>query len=159
MTNRAYEKIFAPNEGMLLDVLVFDTSMQDWQTLLDYLSTKYTCIYSESGVVGPLPKVEAIFRRRNEVSVFLECVLLGFTLNCYFFVVDQIELDLLPNDVKSAHSAEQVFALMRDIASVLKKDVFLIPEYGSADVEELQNMAVAVADSRNGSIRFPRGDL
>jgi hypothetical protein len=86
-------------------------------------------------------------------------MLIGFTVNCYFFLVNEIELDLLPNDVNSWDSAEQVFKLMKDIASILKKDVFLTPEHDTANAEELRNMAVAIADAIDGSVRSRFGEL
>jgi hypothetical protein len=159
VSNGTYKKSFAPNDGMLLDVVVSDTSLNDWQILLDYLSAKYTCVYSENGSVVPLPRAEVVFERRNKVSVSLECILMGFTVNSYFFVVNEIELDLLPNDVNSVDTAEQVFKLMEDMASILKKDVFLTPEHDSGNVEELRNMAVAVADAGDGSIRSRFGEV
>ena len=69
MSNGTYKKIFAPNDRMLLDVVVSDTSLNDWQILLDYLSVTYTCVYSENGSVVPLPRAEVVFERRNKVSV------------------------------------------------------------------------------------------
>ena len=155
----AYKKIFASNKGMLLDIVVGDTSINDWQALLDYLTANYTCVYSENKVAVPLPRAEAIFETRNQVSVSLECMLMGFTVNCYFFLVKEIELDLLPDEIKSPTSARQVFKLMRDISAILKKKVFLIPEHGRSKVEELQEFSLAVVDATDGSIRSPFGEV
>jgi hypothetical protein len=159
VSNGTYKKIFAPNHGMLLDIVVCDTSLNDWQILLDHLSARYTCVYSENGLVHPLPRAEAVFERRNIVSVSLECMLMGLTVNCYFFLVNEIELDLLPDDVNSWDSAEQVFKLMKDMASILKKDIFLTPEHDTANAEEVRNMSVATADAIDGSIRSRLGEL
>ena len=159
LTSGAYKKIFASNEGMLLDIVVCDTSIDDWQALLDHLRAGYTCVYSENGVAVPLPRAEVIFERRNQVSVSLECMLMGFTVNCYFFLAHEIELDLLPNAIKSANTAKQVFQLMKEISAIFKKTVFLAPEHGNTNVEELQNIALALVDTADGSIRSRFGKL
>ena len=84
---------------------------------------------------------------------------MGFTLNCYFFLVHEIELDLLLDDIKSPNTAKQVFKLMKEISGVLKKTVFLTPEHGNANVEELKIFALAVVDTADGSIRSRFGEL
>ncbi|MBV9179839.1 MAG: hypothetical protein JO356_00890 [Acidobacteria bacterium] len=159
MTDEVYKKIFASSEDILLDIVVCDTSIGDWQALLNHLTASYACVYSENGVAVPLPRTDVIFERRNQGSVQLECVLMGFTLNCYFFLVHEIELDLLLDDIKSPNTAKQVFKLMKEISGVLKKTVFLTPEHGNANVEELKIFALAVVDTADGSIRSRFGEL
>lgn len=82
----------------------------------------------------------------------LEILLLGFTINSHFFLTEEIKLDLLPEDVNSAGKAESVFALMRGVAGLLEKEVFLIPEHGSANELELKRMAVCSCDPTTGAI-------
>jgi hypothetical protein len=48
---------------------------------------------------------------------------------------------------------------MKNMASILKKDVFLTPEHDTANAEELRNMAVAIADAIDGSVRSRFGEL
>jgi hypothetical protein len=153
-----YKKIFASDNGALLDLRVFDTELQDWNILLEFLKSCYVCVYSEDGVAISLPRAESIWKRQKEVTVLVEILLPGFTLNCHFFDLHQIELDVLPEDVDSKDKAAVVFKLMTAIASLLGKEVFLMPE-GSYLRERLHDVAVCVADPKTGLIRSRRGDI
>jgi hypothetical protein len=132
--------------------MIFDTSLGDWQTLLNYLGTNYLLTYTEDGSPAFLPDAEKIFQMRDEKSVALKVMLLGFTVNTHFFSQHEIEMDLLPEDVNSSDKAEAVFRLMIEIARLFNKDVFLTPEFGIATPEQLRAIAVCVADPRDRSV-------
>jgi hypothetical protein len=153
LSSNTCKRIFAPDAGSLLDIWVFDTDVQDWKLVLDHLSTKYVCVYSEDGSITSLPSVDVIARRRNEVSVSLEAMLYGFTVNCHFFETGRIEMNVLPEDVNSSEKSQAVLDLMKDIAVLLKKVVYLVPECGSASSTEFQELAVCVVDPTDHSIR------
>jgi hypothetical protein len=147
------KRIFAPDDGLLLDIWVFDTAVKDWQLTLDHLAAKYSCVYSEDGNITSLPSADVIARRRNEVSVSFEVMLYGLTVNCHFFETGRIEMDVLPENVNSSEKSQAVLDFMKDIATVLKKVVYLVPERGSASSKELQELAVCVVDPTDQSIR------
>jgi hypothetical protein len=146
-------RIFAPDSGSLLDIWVFGTTSNDWQLLLNYLSAEYVSVYSEDGNITSSPRAEVILRRRNEASVTLEVMLCGFTVNCHFFETGRIEMNLLPEDVNTPDKVEAVFELVTAIATLLNKEVFLVPEFGGASNEKLRELAVCVVDPRDYSIR------
>jgi hypothetical protein len=137
-----YKDIFAPDKGSLLDVRVFDTTLQDWQSVLDYLSAHYVIRYSENWVSKPLPSAEVIWKKRQQVTVLLEIELSGFNVNAHFFVENEIEIDIRPEDVDSRDKTDSVFEFMTSLATVLGKEVFLVPEHGKATEAELREMAV-----------------
>ena len=41
-----YKRVFQPDSGMLLDMLVFDVTLDDWRRVLKHLSASYELIYS-----------------------------------------------------------------------------------------------------------------
>jgi hypothetical protein len=147
-----YKEVFEPDSGMLLEIVAFEVTTRDWQSLLDWLSAHYELEYSEDYISQPLPDIEAISRIYNQKSPALRIILLGFTANCHFQARDEIRINVLPEDVDSSEKAEAVFSLMRNIARVLGREVFLVPEFGSATTEEQQAVAVCVADPE-GTIR------
>jgi len=55
----------------------------------------------------------------------------GFTVNSHFFLTDEIELNLLPEEVNSREKADAVFALIKGIAQLLGRR-FMWQEHGSA---------------------------
>lgn len=73
----------------------------------------------------------------------------GVSLNCQFFDVGQIQMNLLPEEVNSVEKAEAVFRVMTDIASLLKKEVLLTSEFGRATREKLREIAVCRVDGQN----------
>jgi hypothetical protein len=149
-----YREIFAPDSGALLDIYVFDVTAVDWQAVLNFLSAQYVLVYSEDGLAEPLPELATVWQRHNEKSLTLKVLLPGFTINTHFFAVEQIELDLLPEDIDSAEKANAIFALIGGIARLLKKEVFLVQEHGSASPEELRQMAICSCDPIAGAIRI-----
>jgi hypothetical protein len=65
VSNGTYKKIFAPNDGMLLDVAVSDTSLNDWQILLDYLfSHVYLRLFGE-WLCSPVAEGRSSFRKKK----------------------------------------------------------------------------------------------
>jgi hypothetical protein len=152
-----YREIFAPDCGTLLDIYVLNVTPDHWQALLEFLPTKYDLAYLEDGLAVPLPDFATIWRRRSEKALMLKVVLPGFTVNSHFFLEDEIELDLLPEDIDSAEKANVVFALIKDIARLLQKEVLLVGKSSITDPEELRRMAICSCDPSDGSIRISPG--
>ena len=147
------KEIFASDSGSLLGIWVLETDQNDWQLLLNHLSAKYVVVYSEDGNNTSLPSAETILEKRKDVSRTLEVMLCGFTLNCHFFEVERIEVNLLPEDVNAPEKMDAVFELMTAIAALLNKEVYLAAEFGSATLKELRELAVCVVDPNDQSIR------
>jgi len=147
MKSPDYRKVFTPDDGALLELRVFGTNLNGWESLIAFLSGNYLVIYSEDGIETPLPEAKIIFLRRAEKTVMLEVMLLGFTVNCHFFLIDQIQMNLLPENINTKAKADPVFELMTQISSLLGKDVFLTPEFGDATAEQLQRIAVCTVRS------------
>lgn len=152
-----YREIFVPDCGALLDIYVLEITPVHWQALLDFLSAKYELIYLENGAEEALPDFATIWKRRNEKAVTLKVVLPGFTVNTHFFLEDDIEMDLLPEDIDSFEKADAVFELIKSIARVLQKEVLLVGETSITDPEELRRMAICSCDPITGAIRILPG--
>ena len=152
--NANYKNIFTRDDGLLLDIKVFDVNEQDWQRLLALLERKYLVVYSENGVAIKQPDLSTIRKRAQTKTAEMEVLLPGFTLRAHFLETAQIEMDLRPEDVDSAEKANAVFELMSGIACELRKETFLIPEYASATKYELKRMAICSADRDSGKIKY-----
>lgn len=152
--NPSYRDIFEPDEGSLLQVMVFDTASQDWQCMLQILQTKYVTVYSEDGTVTNLPPIDQIWLTRLQKSLTFEILLPGFTVNTHFFTPEEIELNILPDDIDSQEKANAFFEFMLLMADTLGRNVYLAPEHGSASSEELRKMAICVAEPGRPAIHF-----
>ncbi len=148
-----YKQIFKRDEGALLEIVVFDTTLEEWQCVLDYLRTEYLVVYTEDGTERPLPTIETVWQARDERSIMLEIALPGLMVNSHFLDNKQITMNILPEQVDSSEKGEAVFQLMVEIADLLSKKVFLTPEFGSATADDRRRMAVCVADPESRSIR------
>jgi hypothetical protein len=83
--------------GSLPDLCVPDTSVDDWQAILDLVGELgWTFEYTEGGSVLPLPRAEAVFSR----SVDAECPALrvwptgDFLAIFRFYAADEIDFDV-----------------------------------------------------------------
>lgn len=148
-----YKEIFGVAErGELLDMVVLDVTFNDWEAFLEYLSTQYQILYEESGIPRPLPKVDVIFERYAETPVTVKVCFPGFTVNCFFFDVDKIEMDILATDINSVSRADLVFNLMSDVARLLGKPVIMTPEGSDVAPEQILDRTLCFADPKTGEI-------
>ena len=148
-----YREIFVPDCGSLIDIRTFDVTADDWQSLLNFLFANYLLSYSGANVVQEIPQFSSIWKMREEEPVSIQILLPGFTVNMHFFADDEIEMDVLPEDINSHEKAEAVFTLVKNIARLLKKEVFLLGETSISEPEELKQMAICFCDPCSLEIR------
>jgi hypothetical protein len=146
-----YKKLFAADEGELLDIRVPDVTINHWERFLNHLTTHYELSYEEGGTPKPLPTFDMIIERYAVTPVTLKIHISDFTVNCFFFDLEEIEMDVSPTDIDSALKANLVFKFMSDVACLLGKLVMLLPE-GSDTAEGLRGSALCTADPNTGEI-------
>ena len=154
MNQTDWKEIFAPNDGMLLNIIAFDTKLNDWRHLFGLLSALYTFTYSEDDAEKELPDIELIFHRRQEASTCLRINAAGISINCHFFGEEPMDFDVLPEEVDSPEKAKAVFDFMTKLAIALSREVFLFPEFGSGERDTLLPMTICSADAGTGKIKF-----
>jgi hypothetical protein len=148
-----YKKIFVSDQGALLDIRAFHMMPKDWDAVLSYLPKHYHISYSEDGRPMTIPSFSEI-KERNETAVILMKIhLSGVTVNCHFFNVDQIDMDVLPEDVDSESKAQSVFNLMSELSRLLNKSVFLVPESSHDSPALLQESAICWSDPKTDEIK------
>jgi len=117
-------------DGSLRDLYVQDTSIEDWEILIDYLNIKYELSYNQNE--RKIDKKYALEYLKDESgemeSKSLTIHLQGITLNCHFFLIDQIEFDLYPPEIKTSGDINNVIAFMEDVSLLLKKSMTLTGE-------------------------------
>ncbi len=115
-------------DGSWRDIYVLETSIDDWQTMFDFLhSSQYEFQYQRYEP-EPLPSITEVFSKKYEHKGDLYVVVGDVTLNCHFFVPEQIEFDLDPCEVKGEEQAEALLDFMRQLGRALNKEVILTPE-------------------------------
>ena len=118
-------------DGSLRDIYVLDTTVADWQRLLDVLNAGPRRLEYGNGD-GPAPPptdAAAVFGEAGRNTMHLLSVDLGgVRANCHFFWTGEIEFDLDPREVRTPDDAAAVFAFMRALGRGLRKPVRLTPE-------------------------------
>jgi len=117
-------------DGSLIDIYVLDTTLEDWQRLLDFLrASPYDLRYSGHSDAAPLPdRAETIFAQNWEAHVALSIDESQLSLKCHFFTPDEIEFDLNPHAIDGQPRLDRLLDFMRALGSTLGKAVILTPE-------------------------------
>jgi hypothetical protein len=109
---------FTP-DGSLLDAYIFDTTLADWQRLLDGIrSIGWWHQYSENGTPTRLPPAADLFPDGHLVARLLRVrPSPDLLINVHPFTIDQIEFDI-----------DLLCQTIRAVGRILNKPVILTPE-------------------------------
>ena len=119
--------IFEP-DGAWRDIYVQDITIDDWEKLIDFLNANFTLSFN-GNCPNQIDK-DYIVRYLNDKSGKLESRTLIIKLNrvslfCHFFLPDQIEFDLDPQNIESYNDFKKVEEFMLSVSTVLKSQVTL----------------------------------
>lgn len=120
---------FTP-DGALRDILVRDTTIEDWDRLLN--ATESWGWHHEwliDGERGPRPASAAAAFASSD-SHTLALVVDGLRLHLHFFSPDEVEADLDPRDVRDERDYDTVCDVMRRFGRLLDRHVLLADEGG-----------------------------
>jgi len=77
-------------------------------------------------------------------------------VNTHFFLGDEIEMDVRPEDADSLEKAQAVFMLIKCLSRLLEQEVVMAQE-SSLRAEELKQMAVCLCNPLDLEIRLSPG--
>jgi len=118
-------------DGSLRDVYVHDTSVAEWQVVLDAIRTRYPPLtFLAGGVPSELPEIAAeVFPlwARGAPPV------LGFSVGgvqvaCHFFTPDEIEFDLDTREVTGPDQLRAILTFLGTLSTLTGKPAVLTPE-------------------------------
>lgn len=115
-------------DGSLRDVYVTGTDERDWESFLEFVRD-LPHEYSFDAQPARLPSVKELFARRD-VAHLLRIPVGNAHVHCHFFIVDELELDLDPREIKDAASHDLVLDFLSGLAERLAKPLLLAPENG-----------------------------
>lgn len=128
-----------PSEGILPDLRVFDTSLDDWQTIIDYLRHgDWLVEYREKGEIVPMPAtIIDIQERADDTYPDIQVSKDGLIVIFRFYDFSSIYFDIDRREFNE-NNLDTLFDLMREIGERVGKTVHLFPEGGdSYDDEDL----------------------
>ena len=123
-----YKIEFEP-DGSLRDIYIKDVDLSDWQAFIDFIRGIDAVLnYFVEGELTELPSNIAEVVMSQDRPYLLTIGLDGVTVNCHFFLPEEIELDIDPRDIDNEGKAKIVFGFMSNVGSVLNKEIILTPE-------------------------------
>ena len=116
-------------DGSWRDIYVFDTTIEDWQQLLDFLRKEYKVQYSVDGEERDLPfSVSDIFSATQQACIFIKFQVSIILFSGHFFSQDTIEFDIDPCEVTSQIDLDIILDFMQRISFLINKSIVLTPE-------------------------------
>ncbi|MFZ6749025.1 hypothetical protein [Undibacterium sp. Ren11W] len=115
-------------DGSLRDVYFVDTEMEQWKKFLSFVQD-FHYEYSFDGKAQEMLSAESIFLNREGHHI-LSLNVSGVTVNCHFFVVNEIELDIDPCEIKGQFEHEAILKFIASLSKVIDLSASLTPENG-----------------------------
>ena len=117
-------------DGSLRDIYVAPVGLRDWQEALTYLRAHGQAVqFTLSGMLHTLPAAtDELFAFRPAREPLLRFQVAGISIACHFFNPAELELDLVPNTVRSAEQVSALRSFLSGLASALGKEVRLTRE-------------------------------
>lgn len=114
-------------DGSLRDIYVQGTEAVHW-VRFDRLLSRYECTYTFDGVTIPFPGSHSVLGNRNGTHL-LSILLDGpIVINCHFFIPEQLELDISPEEIAGPSDHNQVLSFVESLAYTLQLTVDITPE-------------------------------
>ena len=123
------ETVFYP-DGTLRDIYMFNTDIDDWQRLLEYLISEFEVKLYIDGNQEQYEQLTAkeIFKSKKDRSIYISIDINNISICCHFFSIEEIELDVSPNGITDIEKANKLLTLLQNISNKLNKDVHITPE-------------------------------
>jgi hypothetical protein len=117
-------------DGSWRDVYVVGATVEDWQRVLDALSTLSSRpSFFANGEPAPMPaRVADVFEQRETSSFLLTLDVGNVGLKCHFFDAEEIEFDLDPREIKGPAELKAVSDFMTLLADQTGKTAILTHE-------------------------------
>ncbi len=125
-----FDAIFE-KDGSLREIYVLDTTIDDWQKLLDFLHANdfETEFYIGRQKQHKLTRNAAnLFDDERQISRLVRVIIGNAALHSHCFTKGQIEFDVDPREINDEQTAKTVLQFMKRVGQYLKMPVRLTPE-------------------------------
>jgi hypothetical protein len=133
---RTYRKPFVP-DGALRDIYVFNTDLDDWNRVAEFISRsglEYQFSGAWAGLAFP-SEISRLFQCGPDSDrTCLGIQICGVLVNCHFFMIDEIDFDLVPNEIDGPEKLQGILHFMLGMAKATGKPVLLTMENRREDV-------------------------
>ncbi|GAB3876970.1 hypothetical protein GCM10028824_35870 [Hymenobacter segetis] len=130
--------IFEPDGG-LLDIYVQEVDIDVWMQLIDFINKNYNPHFGPLEEGDTRPGIDKDYIKRMFVDESGELdrktssfTIEGITVNCHFFLQDEIEFDIDPREFKKQIQIDAIIKFMQAVSWNLEREVILTAE-GAAE--------------------------
>lgn len=131
------EWIFENDSNSCLDIVIQDSTIDDWEKLIDLLNDNYsTCFDLSEGrrIPSKIDKEYVIKYLNQDSENEIECKsvaidLKGVEIRTHFFQIEEIELDVSQEQINSNDDVKLLVDFMSDISQTLNKQIILTNEF------------------------------
>ena len=120
-------------DGSLRDVYVPGTSEADWNVFLNHAAA-WECAYFVDGVAREVPKSAALVFDGTDTAKLLKILLDGASVNCHFFCLEEIELDVDPKEITTEAAFDALVEYLLGLGRALGKRLVLTEENSPSSV-------------------------
>lgn len=118
-------------DGSLRDLYVQCMETRHWR-LFDTFVHQNEAVYSFDGNLAIFPGSEAAFANREGRHI-LSLMLSSVSINCHFFVPEQLELDISPREILGTIEHDAVLDFVEQLSETLGLPVHVTPENSEAE--------------------------
>jgi len=120
--------IFKP-DGSLRDIYIQETSLSDWDKLIDILNSEYDLKYFSENKIDKKEVFKYLQDKTGEIERKTVSInIKNVKINCHFFLIEQIEFDVEPSEIKSKSEFDSLLSFMATLSTKLKKQITLTGE-------------------------------
>lgn len=117
-------------DGSLRDAVIGDTTRESYEDLLSFINEDgLTAEILIDGEASDIEKALSEFDRGDERLIPIIRFSIGkVCMACHFFTEEEIEIDFMPNEVKSEYDWQKVISFFERLSKYLNKDIGIFPE-------------------------------
>jgi hypothetical protein len=120
---------FLKPDGALRDIYVDNTSIKDWENILDkFKNSDFSINYFVDEIESNLPTNASSLFTNGQNSVKLQLKKENIIINAYLFISDQIEFDIDPRDFVAKEQHSFIFEFLNLLSDATNKTVKLCEE-------------------------------
>jgi hypothetical protein len=116
-------------DGSLLDIYVFGTTLEDWGRFLELVRRSYPTEFRVAYEPREMPDdPAAIFEMAENDPAWVNFFVDGVCIHCLFYGPEALELDLDPREVRTPEQGRRVLHFLKQIGDALNRTVLLTAE-------------------------------
>lgn len=120
-------------DGSLRDIYIHDTTEQDWEKWIDYINKNFKIKFynKKNGITSnkiDINQVKKYWNKENEEGISASIDIHGIILMCYFNLINEIETDFAPNEIKDIKDHNNLVDYLKVCSNILKKPVIVTAE-------------------------------